>query len=446
MTGPTFIELRRSNALTVGLIVGAVAALWFGGQRDLWPYQWNWYANMAMSVMFVLVPLALAGGAMLGRRDGHTRADELIASTGRPRWQQVTPGIAALTIATIIAYLLVLVAGVVVVAVSGSYLGGAGLLPMLVGITVLAGALWVGIGAGRAWPSPMVPPALAVIGLVVQLAGDTITPLQALSMAIQPPGADWETPSLPAVLGRLALGLGLLAGGYLLTAGASRLTRAGGLATVAAGVAVTMAVTPTSTAVQAGNRIDTAAQRLVCTDDGPQVCVTAVHAYLLESVAPPARAALTKLAKLPDAPTRAVEWRADTVGTGDDADYLGDTPKTEPGTVSFRLDLARGEQETDTDIEASILNGAGTTANGCRLDDPGALWAAGAWLAGGDTFDVKDFVFGLKLSPEDYQPVLTKLRQAPEKEQLRRVTEMRDAANACRTSNLTAILTGESAS
>ncbi|WP_329010105.1 hypothetical protein OG271_26860 [Micromonospora rifamycinica] len=442
MAGPTSIELRRSNALPLGLIVGAVAALWFASQSGLWWRQWNWFAIVATSAMFVLAPLALAGGATLGRRDGHTRADELMGSTGRPRWQQVTPGIAALTMATTAAYLLVLVAGIVVVAVSGSYLGVAGLLSMLVDITVLAGALWVGIGVGRAWPSPMVPPALAVIGLVLQLAGDTITPLQALSMLPQSPGADWETASHAALLGRLTLGLGLLAGGCLLTVGVFRLTRAGGLAAVAAGVAVTMAVSPT-TASQPTNRIDAAAQRLVCSDDGPQVCVTAVHAYLLDSVVPPARAALTKLAKLPDAPTRAVEWHSDTVGTGDDADYLGDTPKTGPGTVFFRLDLA--EQEQDTDVEASILNGAGTTANGCRLGDPDALWAAGAWLAGGDTLDVKDFVFGLKLRPHEYQPVLTKLRQAPEEEQVRRVTAMRDAANACRTSNLTAILTGERA-
>ncbi|AGL13993.1 hypothetical protein [Actinoplanes sp. N902-109] len=449
MAGPARIELRRSNALALGFVVAVVAAAWLGGQTGHWWRQWNWFAVMVTSAMFVLAPLGLAGGAMFGRRDGHTRADELIGSTGRPRWQRVLPGIAVVTIATIAAYLLVLVAGTVAVAVSGSYLGVAGLLAILVDVVVLAGAVSVGIGAGRAWPSPMVPPALAVIGLVVQLVGDTITrpdnsatPLAALSMLVQPPGADWETASLAAVLGRLALGAGLLAGGCLLTAGASRLIRAGGLAAVAAGVAVTMAVSPTA-ASQPTNRIDAAAQRLICSDGGPQVCVTAVHAYLLTSVVPQARAALTKLAKLPDAPTRAVEWHADTVGTGDDADYLGDTPKTEPGTVFFRLDLS--EQEQDTDIEASILNGAGTTANGCRFDDPDALWAAGAWLAGGDTLDVQDFVFGMKLFPDDYQPVLKKLRQAPAKEQLRRVTAMRDAANACRTSNLTAILTGESA-
>lgn len=449
MAGPTLIELRRSNAAPLGLVVGVVAAAWFAGQTGHWWRQWNSLAIMATSAMFVLVPLALAGGAMFGRRDGRTRADELIGSTGRPRWQRVTPGIAALTIATTVAYLLVLTAGAVMVAVYGSYLGVAGLLSMLVDLVVLAGAVWVGIGVGRAWPSPMVPPGVAVLGLVVQLAGDTITgpnyeptPLVALSMLVQPNMADWETASWAAVLGRLALGLGLLAGGYLLTAGASRLVRSGGVVAVAAGVAVTMAVSPVG-ASQPTNRVDAAAQRLLCTDGGPQVCVTAVHAYLLPSVVPQARAALTKLAKLPDAPTRAVEWHPDTVGTGDEADYLGDTPKTEPGTVFFRLDLA--DQDLDTDIEASILNGAGTTANGCRFDDPDALWAAGAWLSGGDTLDVKDFVFGLKLFPEDYQSVLTALRQAPEQEQVRRVTALRNAANACRTSNLTAVLTGKSA-
>ncbi|MBM2623812.1 hypothetical protein JIG36_50820 [Actinoplanes sp. LDG1-06] len=437
MTGPLLIELKRSNARILGLVVGAVGAISlasiFEGSR-----QWNMFAYADAAIMCVLAPLALAGGAMLGRREQSTRAAELMHSTGRPSWQRITPAAAALAAAVTGAHLLLAAVGIVLMLLYSSYIGARGLMSILVDVPLLIGAALLGIAAGRVWPSRLLPPLLASAAFAIQMAADSIPAIQGLSLIGPQPEADWESVTDPVLLGRLGFAFGLVLGGYLLSAGTSWIFRAGGSAAVAGGAAVMLAVSPTGSAER--YLVDADAQRLVCADGVPQVCVTAVHAYLLPSVVPQARAALAKLAKLPYAPTRAVEWRPDSIFTGDEADYLGNQPKTVQGTVSFRLDL--DEESEDTDVEASILNGAGTTANGCTLDDTAALWAAGAWLTGGDTLDITDRVFGWQLAQSDYQPVLVKLRQAPEAEQVRRVTALRDAANVCQTKDLTAILTG----
>src|SRR5690606_25249797 len=99
----------------------------------------------------------------------------------------------------------------------------------------------------------------------------------------------------------------LAATGLLLLTAASR--RAAAVATLPAlvGAAVVLPFLPAG-GYDAAARLDPAAVVLVCDDDGPPVCVTRVHAALLPDVAGPAREALGILAaKLPGAPTRAVE-------------------------------------------------------------------------------------------------------------------------------------------
>jgi hypothetical protein len=71
-----------------------------------------------------------------------------------------------------------------------------------------------------------------------------------------------------------------------------------------------------------------------------------------------------------------------------------------------------------------------------------ALGAAGAWLMGVDMLPLTDDQFS-------YDPgvrakitaTVRALRALPEPEQVRRVTALRDAANACRTDDLRGILT-----
>ena len=73
------------------------------------------------------------------------------------------------------------------------------------------------------------------------------------------------------------------------------------------GAAVAVPLLPTGGYLAAA-AVDPEAVELVCDNDGPQVCVTRVHAGLLPDLVAPARQALTMMAaKLPNAPTRAVE-------------------------------------------------------------------------------------------------------------------------------------------
>ncbi|WP_433729199.1 hypothetical protein ACQP2Y_16825 [Actinoplanes sp. CA-051413] len=81
--------------------------------------------------------------------------------------------------------------------------------------------------------------------------------------------------------------------------------------------------------------------------------------------------------------------------------------------------------------------------NGCRLGDPVALGAAGAWLMGVDVLPLTDdqLSYDPGVRAEITATVQT-LRSRPEQEQVRRVTALRDAAGACRTDDLRSLLTG----
>jgi hypothetical protein len=447
-------ELRRSNAIALAVLLFVTGALLIAAMAQTWNRQWLTFSYVQASGLFLLVPTALAGGAMLGRRETRTRADELMGSTGRPRWQRVAPPAAALAVAVTAVHLLTLGIGAAVIGATGGFLSAGGALPALVDVTVLVGAVWLGLAAGRAWSSPLLPPALAALALVAQVAVEFAgedSRLRNLTLMVQPPGFVWESFNAEALLGRLALGAGLLLGGLLLSFGASWPPRLAGVAALAAGLVLTVAITPLG--LGARYRVDAAAQRLACADGTPQVCVTAVHAYALPVVAPAARRALTMLAKLPGAPTRAVEWRADAPSTFDSAQFRGGTPKVEPGTVMFRVepgdrmlgtgDLFSLESVSPTGLTANIVNGAGTTMNGCRLGDAVALGAAGAWLMGVDVLPLTDDQFSYDETVRaDIAATVQTLRKLPEREQVRRVTALRDAANACRTSDLRSILTG----
>ncbi|WP_433729197.1 hypothetical protein ACQP2Y_16820 [Actinoplanes sp. CA-051413] len=293
-------EVRRSNALTLSVLLLLASALVLAASMHQWDRQWLLFSYQQAGGLLLLVPLALAGGAMLGRREARTRADELMSSTGRPRWQKVFPPAAALAVAVTWAHLLTLAIGATVIGATGGLLNVAGALPALVDITVLVGAGWLGFAAARAWPTPALPAALAALVLVGQVAVEFTAAdsrLRNLTLNLPPPGNAWESFNTEALLGRLALGAGLLLGGLLLGAGASRLLRAAGLAAAAAGMVLAVAVTPLGPGAR--YQVDAAAQRLVCADGTPEVCVTAGYAYELPTVTPAVRRALTLLAKLP---------------------------------------------------------------------------------------------------------------------------------------------------
>lgn len=436
-------ELRRSNARFLAVVLALAFLLLLVLKPDLTSH-WLGYTDYQSSTLFLLVPLALAGGAMLGRREGRAGVSELMTSTGRPPWQKAVPSAAALAVAVTVVYLLFLAFGAARIGASGGFLSLGGAVPVLVDTTILIGAVWIGLAAGRIWPSPVLPPMLAVLTLVAQLAIDFIaggpdSRLNSLQLSGQPPGADWESVNAQAVLGHLVLGLGLALAGLLMVAGATRLVRTAGLAVLLAAVVLTTLVSPTGTTGRF--QVDAAAQELVCAEGTPQVCVSAAHQDELAEVTPPARRALTLLAKLPGAPTRAVEWRADALDRGDSTQFWGTTPKTEPGTVLFSFRGYSGASSPDG-VTANLLYGAGTWTNGCKPGDDVALGAVGAWLLGTDSLPLGNS--GILTTGEVEQGIratVTALRQLPEQEQVRRVTAVRDAANSCRSDDVLAILT-----
>ncbi|MBM2619651.1 hypothetical protein JIG36_29325 [Actinoplanes sp. LDG1-06] len=441
------IELRRSNALTLILLLFAAGAAGLLLSGNDWSSTWIRFVYLHGSSVFLLLPLALAGGAVLGRREKRTRADELIASTGRPKTQRLLPGLLALGIAVVFAHLVVFVVAGVLPALNGSYVGLISLLWPVSGMVVLVGGVWLGLAAGRAWSSPLVPPLLAVVAVAAQVglaeAGGPggSSPLRNLSLLGQPPSYDWETVSPKTLLGWTVLGLGLAGAGFLLSTGRSWLPRVAAVAVL--GVAVAVAVVVPGTSQADHFRIDAGAQKLVCADGSPQVCVTAVHAYVLDDAAPQVREALQLLAKLPGAPTRAVEWRASEVYEPGKSMWMdGGTTKPEPGTLSF--DLVLDDNRISEALVENIVAGAGTSWVGCQNGrDLVSAHVAGAWLMGTDKLDgVADALGHYPELDQEISQVLTTLRAAPEAEQVRRVAAMRDAALTCG-GDLVGILTGK---
>ncbi|MDR7327287.1 hypothetical protein ACH45F_08070 [Catenuloplanes sp. NPDC020197] len=452
MIAPIRTELRRSNARVTALLVAAATVLLVGNSYPYWRASSALAAQELMVGLSLAVPLVLACGAILGRREARTRTVELMASTGRPRWQRFLPTTAALG-GTVTATFLLATATLLVAVVAGDgYLGLHDVLMPLLGALILAGATWIGIGAGRLWSSPILPPLLGAGTLVLLFV---VPPVRVdgryglrsnLTLAITPgAAAPWETPTTAALLARLALAAGLITAGLLLIASRSWPGRAGAAAALAAGLAGMALIVPTGAAAKW--RIDPAAQRPVCADGLPQVCVTEVHRYLLPDVASEARRALDALAVLPGAPTRVAEVRLDTVGDHSEAQWRRFTPDDEPGTVYVALgpDTSIGR---DPGVAQRIVMGGGTYLSPCGPPAENAqvpMSVTGAWLLGTDDFRVWLPTFGYWLSDElqpEIRERLRALRALPRAEQLARVTAVRDAARRCEPDLMTPLTAG----
>lgn len=438
------IELRRSASLTTALLMMLFGAWHIGPTYGYWRFSAVLAGHELAAALILLLPLAVACGAMVGRRDGRVRAVELWGSTGRPRWQRFLPSVAALGIAVAGPYLLVAAVCLVAVAVGGGLFGVAGAVTPLIAALTLTGAAWLGFAAGRAWSSPILPPLLAAALLVVQARP---TPFESvwtnLTFTAEPgPATVWETPTTAALLARLALAAGLVIAGLLLIAGRSWLSRAGAGAALAAGLAGLVLIAAPGAA---GHwRVDPATQRMVCADGEPEVCVTVAHEHLLPEVLPEVRRGLAALAVLPGAPTRAAEIRLHTAGDHSSEQWYRFAPNDEPGTVYFVIDVSLIEGG-DPSVAERIAMGGGTYLTRCGWQDDVPLLVTGAWLLGTDDLPAWEPGFGY-WAWADRQPEvrerLRALRALPRAEQLARVTAVRDAATRCEP-NLMARLTGE---
>lgn len=456
MTGRILrIELRRGPALAVALLSLALGTALLLSFREGFAGRWLQLAANLRTLLAVLWPLALAGGAWLGRREAGSGVGELLASTVRPRWQRVLPTAGALVGALVAAYLLIFLIGAAWVVPAAGYFPIATLAVTAVGALSLVAAGWLGMAAGRAVPRVVTAPVLAVVGFAVagllpdwvmssaSATGGTV-PRAALLSPVFAGGLDDFQTLRASVHPVQAWWLAALAATGLLLLGAVR-RRAVVLAVLPAalGAAVAVPLLPAG-GYPGAARVDPDAIALVCDDDGAPVCVTRVHAGLLPDVVGPARQALARMAeKLPNAPVRAVEsqqpafW-AHTSAAGEAAPHPADTLVFHAPTIGAtgRADLADG----------SFLPGLFEAAWWQECPESFALSdvylaqaVATAWLAD-RPLALRDW-----WSPQEraraeraYQTLVA----LPQAEQRRRMAAARDAAMTCRADDLLALLPG----
>ncbi|MEU5701120.1 hypothetical protein [Streptomyces aurantiacus] len=449
------IELRRSVAPWAGAVVLTTAlaflclldAAWSRGPTA-WTAQWTSLALWTRSLLFYLWPLAVGLGALQGLRDHRSKMSELLTSTPRPAWQRAatTAGTTALTLASAFA-LLVLVGGVQVVANSGyAHLGW---LPIsLVGaLSLVAGAV-LGMGAGRALPSVLTPPALAMGAFVFTVLmnaslGRTETAtasgvprtepnrISLLSPAVEEVRDTLVTLSASVHVGQTLWLLGMATTGFALLVAASPRARLLALTPVLAGAAIALLVLPSDP-----RRIyvlDEAAAEPVC--EG-LVCVTRTQQARLPDLAGPGKEALRLLhgALGGRAP---VSIRENTAVLPD-----GSTPRWSRETVLLdfgddtALTTAKGEELTRALIAKAMVPGCTPTGWSSFGQDQYAQAVAVGWVLGdrGDLGPLPGTGSAAARREVDAEarPVWRKLRALPRAEQLARINAMRAAALSCK--------------
>ncbi|GAA1990627.1 hypothetical protein [Kitasatospora viridis] len=304
------IELKRSVAPWPGVVVlgGSVAILflidgiWWRGTAG-WTAQWTPMALWTRSWLAYWWPLAAGAGAVYGLRDSRSRMTELLATTPLPAWRRAAAPAGAMALALVTGFGLVVLVGAVRVALGPTgHLTSLGWLPIsLVAALALVAAAVFGMGAARALPSVLTPPALVMLLLLAELllrqdnegllpSGTAPNRLALLSPAVAEPRELLLTLSGSVHLGQALWLLGLLATGLGLLSAATRRARLLAAAPVLAGAALALLILPADP--RGSYVVDRAAAALVC--DGP-VCVTQAHRSQLAALAPRAEEALRLL-------------------------------------------------------------------------------------------------------------------------------------------------------
>ncbi|MDQ0936178.1 hypothetical protein [Streptomyces turgidiscabies] len=445
------IELRRSVAPWAGVVILAPALAFLyllGGEwwrgTTAWTAQWTTLALWTRSLLFYLWPLAVGLGALQGLRDHRSKMLELLTSTPRPARHRAATlaGATALTLASAFA-LLVLSGGVQVF--SQTEYTHLGWLPIsLVGaLSLVAGAV-LGMGAGRALPSVLTPPALTMVAFVftalmymslgrtqtITAAGIPVTEpnrISLLSPAVQDVRDTLVTLSASVHVGQTIWLLGMAATGFALLVAATPRTRLIALTPVLAGAVIALLVLPSDP--RRIYVVDEAAAELVC--DGP-VCVTKTQQAHLTDLAGPGKEALRLLhgALGGQAP---VSVRENTTLLPE-----GSTPQWSRKTVLFDFDddviaAAKGKELTWALIAKGMVPGCTPVGWSGLGGDEFAQTVAVSWVLG-------DFRPLPSTSPANLQrmadaearPVWKKLKALPRAEQLSRINAMRAAALSCK--------------
>ncbi|MFJ8598849.1 hypothetical protein ACIREM_08970 [Streptomyces shenzhenensis] len=369
----------------------------------------------------------------------------LLTTTSRPAWHRAAAPAGATGITVASAFALLVLVGAVQVLANTEYTH-LGWLPIsLVGAFSLVAGAVLGMGAGRALPSALTPPALAMgafvfTALMGGLLGrtETHTPtgipitepnqVSLLSPAVQEVRDVLVTLSASVHIGQTIWLLGMAATGFaLLIAGTPR-ARLIALTPILAGALTALLVLPSDP--RRMYVVDEAAAELVC--DGP-VCVTKTHQNRLAGLAGPGEKALRLLHD-------ALGGQAP-VAVRENATVLpdGSAPQWSRRTVLFDFDdniiaAAKGEELTRALIVKGMVPGCSPLlGSGGTFDvsDAVAQSVAEGWVLG----DLEPLGGTVILSRDQTamaDSVWKKLKALPRAEQVSRINAMRAAAVSCK--------------
>ncbi|MFD9393334.1 hypothetical protein ACFWBB_22215 [Streptomyces sp. NPDC060000] len=445
------IELKRSVAPWAGAVVltTALAFLylirgsWWTG-TTAWTAQWTSMALWTRSLLFYLWPLAVGLGALQGLRDHRSKITELLTSTPRPARHRAATlaGATAITLASAFAFLVLVGAVQVVANTEYTHLGW---LPIsLVGALFLVAGAVLGMGAGRALPSALTPPALTMGAFVftalmhmslgrtetTTATGITSTEpnrVSLLSPAVQEVRHALVTLSASVHVGQTIWLFGMAATGFALLVAATPRARLIALTPVLAGAALALLVLPSDP--RRTYVVDEAAAELVC--DGP-VCVTKTQQGRLADLAGPGKEALRLLhgALGSQAP----------ISIRENATVLpeGSTPQWSRKTLLFDFDddiiaAAKGGELTRALIAKGMVPGCSPVGWSSFGGDEFAQTVAVGWVLG----DLGPLPGTLSESlrheiDAETRPVWKELKALPRAEQFARIDAMRAAALSCK--------------
>ncbi|NEC65770.1 hypothetical protein [Streptomyces sp. SID9727] len=367
---PLRAEARRGIGPWTGLSTALVIGVTMAAKADDWQGDWIETQSLLHSGATLLAgPLVAAAACWQGARDHRRSTDELWRSTPRARWSR--RAVAALPVA------LWAVAGyafglAIALLATWPYAGGGGPLLSLAVVdgAFLAAVALLGFSSGVLCRWRLAAPVLAALMyLVLGVPNYSESPAQYLDPAVQYALDNslpvwWYAPAMAAWTG------GLAAAALTAVAARRRLT-----ALVPLAVAAVVAPLIVST----GDGLfpdDPAADRLVCTDGSPQICLSERRAHLLPQVAEALSGLTGRLEGVAGAPGRYV---ARLPLHGPDEAWI---PPPNPGWY-----LVRGRLRDTEDYAWQVA--ANMTMRDCSRDpeadggprDPASDEAVGQWLA-----------------------------------------------------------------
>ncbi|KRD23394.1 MULTISPECIES: hypothetical protein [unclassified Streptomyces] len=439
-------ELKRSLAPWAGVVALATASALlylisepWSDTPTAWTGQWTSMALWTRTLLFYLWPLAIGVGALQGLRDHRSKISDLLASTPRPTWHRAAAPAGTTAFALVAAFVSLILVGAVQVFAHTRYTH-LGWLPIsLVGALALVAGALLGMGAARALPSVLTPPALAmgafVFTAVLARTETTAMPgapgaepnrLVLLSPAVEKVPNALVTLSASVHLGQTIWMLGVAATGFSLLVTATPRTRLLALAPVLAGAALALLVLPADP--RRMFVVDEAAAKPVC--DG-SVCVSRAQQARLAGLVGPGKEALRLL-------HGALGGRAPvTVRENTTVQPDGATPRWSRTTVLFdfaddMFAAAKGEEMTRALIAQGMAPGCSPVGWNTFGGDQFAQTVAVGWVLGDlEPLPGSGSAAFNRAVVTRVRPVWDELTALPRAQQLARINAMRTAALSC---------------